>query len=64
MVIDPVRHPELAYDQLRVLVSQLKLLSHTGGIDTLEGQIDPKHADAELTRQLLQVLRDQPKTLT
>lgn len=64
VVIDPVRHPELAYDQLRVLVSQLKLLSHTGGIDTLEGQIDPKHADAELTRQLLQVLRDQPKTLT
>ncbi len=64
VVIDPVRHPELAYDQLRVLVSQLKLLSQTGGIDTLEGQIDAKHADAELTRQLLQVLRDHPKTLT
>ncbi len=64
VVIDPARHPELAYDQLRLLVSQLQLLSQTGGIDTLESQIDPLHTDAELIRQLLQVLREQPKSVT
>ena len=62
--IDPVRHPELAKDEFRVRVSQLKLLSPTGGIDTLEGQIDAGHADAEPTRQPLPVWGDQPKMLT
>jgi voltage-gated potassium channel len=58
VVIDPARHPELAYDQLRLLVSQIRLLSETGGIDALDGQIEPQHADTDLTRRILQALRD------
>ncbi len=58
VVIDPAQHPELAYDQLRLLVSQLKLLSQTGGIDALVQQIDPMHADAELIHRVLHALRE------
>jgi voltage-gated potassium channel Kch len=58
VVIDPASHPELAYDQLRLLVTQIRLLSQSGGIDELARQIDPMHADAELTRRVLQALRE------
>lgn len=58
VVIDPAQHPELAYDQLRLLVSQIRLLAQTGGVDTLAGQIDPQHADAEWTRRVLQAMRE------
>ncbi len=59
VVIDPAAHPELAYDQLRLSISQLRLLSQACGTEQLLAQIDPHHADAELTRQILALLRNQ-----
>ncbi len=57
LVIDPVAHPELAYDQLRLSINQLLLLTRACGTERLLDQINPQHDDAELTRQVLALLR-------
>ena len=61
IVIDPQVHPELAYDQLRLLVQQLKLISQASGAEQLMSHIDPHHVDAELTRQVLTLMRNQAR---
>ena len=61
VVIDPQAHPELAYDQLRLLVQQLKLISQASGAEQLMSHIDPHHVDAELTRQVLTLMRNQAR---
>lgn len=58
VVIDPQAHPEVAYDQLRLLVLQLKLLTDaSGGAQALSQHIKPQHEQAELTRELLKALQ-------
>ncbi|MEY2620563.1 MAG: hypothetical protein RIT26_383 [Pseudomonadota bacterium] len=58
VVIDPQAHPQVAYDQLRLLVLQLKLLTEaSGGAQALSRHIEPQHDQAELTRELLQTLQ-------
>jgi voltage-gated potassium channel Kch len=64
IVIDPQVHPELAYDQLRLLVQQLKLISQASGAEQLMSHIDPHHVDAELTRQVLMLMRSQASDIT
>ena len=59
LVIDPASHPELAYDQLRLIITQLRLLTQASGTDRLQAQIDPHHADAQLTQQVLDLMRAQ-----
>jgi hypothetical protein len=61
ILIDPNSHPELAYDQLRLLIHQLRLLSQATDTQQLLTQIDPHHADADLIRQVLQLLDTQVK---
>ena len=61
ILIDPNSHPELAYDQLRLLIHQLRLLIQATGTQQLLTQIDPHHADADLIRQVLQLLDTQVK---
>ncbi|MDI9331057.1 MAG: hypothetical protein QM527_07065 [Alphaproteobacteria bacterium] len=58
VVIDPTSHPDLAYDQLRLLVLQMKMLTQaSGGADQLQKQVNPYHEDAELTLQVLKTLQ-------
>ena len=57
VVLDPKQHPELAYHQLRVLVSQLQLLQRAAGSELLSQQVDPRDPDAGQIRGILQVLQ-------
>lgn len=58
VVLDPQAHPEVAYDQLRLLVLQLKLLADaSGGADVLARSIEPQHEHAELVRAVLATLQ-------
>ena len=57
VVLDPKQHPELAYHQLRLLVSQLQLLQRAAGAEQLSQLVDPRDPDAEHIRDILQVLQ-------
>jgi voltage-gated potassium channel len=57
VVLDPKQHPDLAYHQLRLLVSQLQLLNAAAGTDLLMQKIDPRDPDAEQMRGILQLLQ-------
>jgi voltage-gated potassium channel len=57
VVLDPKQHPELAYHQLRLLVSQLQLLQRAAGAEQLSQLVDPRDPDAEHIRGILQVLQ-------
>ncbi len=56
LLIDPRGQPELAMKQLRLLASQLQLLSAAAGNAALQAQIRENDGDAELLRRLLQAL--------
>ena len=53
VVLDPKLHPELAYHQLRLLVSQLHLLEQAAGAQTLAQQIDPRDPQAAQIQRVL-----------
>jgi hypothetical protein len=53
VVLDPKQHPELAYHQLRLLVSQLHLLEQAAGAQTLAQQIDPRDPQAAQIQRVL-----------
>lgn len=56
VVIDPQTQPELALQQLRLLVNQLQLLQQAAGPEVLARQIDPEQHDAPLLQRVLQAL--------
>ena len=58
VVLDPKQHPELAYHQLRLLVSQLDLLQQAAGPDQLAQQIDNRDPHAARMQRVLQALAD------
>ena len=58
VVLDPQQHPELAYHQLRLLVSQLDLLQQAAGIEQLAQQIDARDPHAAQMQRVLQALAD------
>ena len=58
VVLDPQRHPELAYHQLRLLVSQLDLLHQAAGRDALAQRIDARDPNAHKMQRVLQALDD------
>jgi voltage-gated potassium channel Kch len=58
VILDPQQHPELAYHQLRLLVSQLELLNQAAGTQALHEQINPQDPHAERIRRVLQALDD------
>ena len=60
VVLDPRQHPELAYHQLRLLVSQLDLLQQAAGAGQLASQIDPKDPQAARMQRVLHALTDAP----
>jgi hypothetical protein len=60
VVLDPQQHPELAYHQLRLLVSQLDLLQQAAGAAQLAQQIDPRDPHSEQIRRVLQAF-DPPR---
>jgi voltage-gated potassium channel len=57
VVLDPKQHPELAYHQLRLLVSQLDLLATAAGTDVLAQHIDPHDPHAAQVQRVLQALK-------
>ena len=62
VVLDPQQHPELAYHQLRVLVSQLDLLHQAAGQESLQRQINPQDPQADRIRRVLQALEPPHET--
>ncbi len=58
VVLDPRQHPDLAYHQLRLLVSQLDLLRQAAGADQLAHQIDTRDPQAARIQRVLQALAD------
>lgn len=66
VVLDPRQHPELAYHQLRLLVSQLHLLEQAAGAQTLAQQIDLRDPQAARIQRVLAALSapDVPSTPT
>ena len=62
VVLDPQQHPELAYHQLRVLVSQLDLLHQAAGQASLQRQINPQDPQADRIRRVLQALEPPHET--
>jgi voltage-gated potassium channel len=62
VVLDPRQHPELAYHQLRLLVSQLDLLQQAAGADQLAQHIDARDPDAARMQRVLQALSDPPRS--
>ena len=60
VVLDPQQHPELAYHQLRLLVSQLELLRLASGTDMLEQQIDARDPQAPRIQRVLRALDEPP----
>ena len=58
VVLDPQQHPELAYHQLRLLVSQLDLLQQAAGAEQLAKQIDTRDPNAARMQRVLQALKD------
>jgi voltage-gated potassium channel Kch len=60
VILDPQQHPDLAYHQLRLLVSQLELLSQAAGPQTLQQQINPQDPHADRIRRVLQALDESP----
>ena len=62
VVLDPRQHPELAYHQLRVLVSQLDLLHQAAGQESLQRQINPQDPQADRIRRVLQALEPPHET--
>jgi len=60
VVLDPQQHPDLAYHQLRLLVSQLELLRQAAGTETLSQQIDARDPNAPRIQRVLRALDDSP----
>ena len=56
VVLDPQQHPDLAYHQLRLLVSQLELLRQAAGTETLSQQIDARDPNAPRIQRVLRAL--------
>jgi len=58
VVLDPQQHPELAYHQLRLLVSQLDLLQQAAGAEQLAKHIDARDPNAARMQRVLQALAE------
>ena len=58
VVLDPQQHPELAYHQLRLLVSQLDLLQQAAGAEQLAKHIDTRDPYAARMQRVLQALAE------
>ncbi|MEY3766849.1 MAG: ion transporter [Betaproteobacteria bacterium] len=58
VVLDPQQHPELAYHQLRLLVSQLDLLQQAAGVEHLAQHIDERDPNAARMHRVLKALAD------
>lgn len=56
VVLDPRQHPELAVQQLRLLVSQLQLLQQASGDENLRRQLNPKDLDTATALRVLNAL--------
>jgi hypothetical protein len=62
VILDPKQHPELAYHQLRLLVSQLDLLQQAAGAEQLAQLIDARDPHAAQMQRVLQALADRAPT--
>lgn len=58
VVIDPALHPDLAVRQLRLLVSQVHLLSAASGSDVLLAQLSRNDEDEARVRRVIHALQD------
>jgi voltage-gated potassium channel Kch len=57
VVLDPQQHPELAYHQLRLLVSQLDLLTQAAGPQALTQHIDDRDPHSAQIRRVLDAVK-------
>jgi len=58
VVLDPRQHPDLAAQQLRLLISQLQLLQQAAGDENLRKQLSEQDPDTAVAVRVLNALTD------
>ena len=58
VVLDPRQHPDLAAQQLRLLISQLQLLQQAAGDENLRKQLSAQDPDTAVAVRVLNALTD------